>query len=189
MINLTDFRLRHTDKTELGHFSENDLLSIQGKIPNDVISFLRQEGKALYGDAFFRTVLPNEFHSILSDWGLEGSECYAFLLSSFGSIIYTYRSDYFALNPCNGRLLEYADDFDLLMNGYLQMPLALKGGFWHNIYIAKKQGLPTLKEDEIYAFNPTIPEGGSPETSKLEVVKFKNHLHKLAELHDHTTTE
>lgn len=43
--------------------------------------------------------------------------------------------------------------------------------------------MPQLEQDEIYAIIPSLPLGGGQETSKLEVVKMREHLAILSELY------
>ena len=189
MIDIVKFRECHEDKREIGRFSDEDLDKYKNKLSNEVIDFLKQEGKCTYSHSFFWTILPEDYHEILDQWGLDGYSCYAFLRSSFGSIVFYKGSDFFSLNPYDGTLSEFSDLFRLVINNYLQSSSILEITFWFELHQKNIDILPVLKEDEIYALDPTIPEGGSPETSKIVVAKLKEHLQKLADLFDHTTTE
>jgi hypothetical protein len=189
MINLTDFREEHPDKKQLGYFSDEQLQSWADHVPGEVIDFLHQEGECTYRNDFFRTILPKEYHAVFSDWGLEGNNCYAFLRSAFGALVYCFKGEYYVLLPYTGEGNFLSRDFDTVMNIHLSMHLVLEEAFLLNTYLEKKQVLPGLKADEIYAFVPAIPLGGSPETSKMEVVKMHEHLATLAELYEHKVTE
>ena len=189
MIDLTEFKLLHIHRREISSFSMDELNIYKGKLSDEAIDFLSQEGKATYSNDFFRTTLPNTYHDLLNEWGLDGPNCYVFMKTCFGSLIYYYESKYYSLNPYDGSLTKFGKKIDLLLNGYFIAPIILDVTLWFKLHQKNINVLPALKEDEIYALDPTIPEGGSPETSKIVVVKLKEHLQKLADLFDHTTTE
>jgi len=193
MIDLSQFREIYFDKRQVGYFSDGELEILQGNFPDEVIEFLRQEGKCTYRDDFLWTVLPDEYYSMMEGWGFENQgidpkKCHACLRTSFGSLIYCYEKEFYSFSPFiadNGTL---GSSFDFLLNYQITGDI-LDGVFWFDLHQRMRSKMEQLKEDEIYAIVPSIPLGGSPETSKVEVVKMREHLAILAELYDHRVTK
>jgi hypothetical protein len=188
MIELKEFLETNPVKKKLGKFSEKDLAGLKGKIPDDLLVFLEHEQKSVYGDDFLWTVSPFDFHDVLSNWGLDGQNSYAFLRSSFGCLAYFYKNDFYVLNPQEGiNTILGDDDVNLLFNLSLAYTGNLEEGFFLDVHNRCKKNMSVLKEDEMYTLVPPVTSGGDRETSKIEIVKMKEQLDKLAQLFDHKT--
>ena len=189
MTDITDFLDTHPLDKRTGQFAANELETYREKIPQELYDFLEQEQKSIYGNGFFRTVSPKDFHDVFDNWGLDGKNCFAFLRSSFGCIAYYHKEKYYVLNPhialnttISGNL------FDLALNLVLCNTTSLSVGFFYDLHL-QYATLPKLNEDEMYTLIPALPLGGSKETSKIEVVKMEVQLDILAQLYDHRTSE
>lgn len=189
MIVLKEFlELNPLDKRE-GDFPEKEILALKDKIPVDLYDFLKQEQKSVYGNGFFRTVLPTDYHGILNNWGLDGNNCFAFLRSSFGCIAFYYKNKCYAFNPQEGEnLVITGSDFNRLFNFSLSWDMNLNGGFCYDLHLQNINKLAELKEDEMYTLVPSLPLGGDRETSKVVIVKMKEELDILAKQFNHKTT-
>lgn len=102
MTDITKFLTKHPLDKKVGQFAEGELEAYRDKIPDELYQFLQQEQKSVYGNGFFRTVSPKDFHDVFTNWGLDGDNCHAFLISSFGCIEYYYDNDYCGFNPHTG---------------------------------------------------------------------------------------
>ena len=78
MIDIEKFTIKHPLEKRIGNFKENELEQCIGKIPDEVFQFLKQEQKSIYGNGFFWTVSPLDFHDVFTNWGLDGQNCFAF---------------------------------------------------------------------------------------------------------------
>ncbi len=193
MVDITKFLERHP-KVKYGAFNPVKISQLRGKIPTILVEFLENEGRAIFG-GMFRTVLPESYHEILIDWGLPGSDCYVIMTSVFGNLIYFYNDGLYGLNPNTGIYGAFMDsgdpevDFSVMMNNHLVMDLILNSDFMFPLF-EKYQGiLRKPNENEVYALRPSIPEGGSPESSEMEVVDLAKHLSILAQLYDNRAIE
>lgn len=191
MIELDEFRNTFPASKKLGSFPDEDLAQLEGEIPNDLLEFLKAEQRCTYADNFLWTVLPSEYHEVLSNWGIDGNNAYVFFRTSFGGLIYLFGDACYAFNPHNGEALTFGgiSDFyynfnlgityDYLLNTYLYFDLHKK------IYGNHAE----LLEDEIYSFTPALALGGTPDTARIDIVKMKEHLDILSQLHDNMITE
>lgn len=190
MIALKEFLEFNPLDKKIGTFPERELLELKGKIPTDLLEFLNQEQKSIYGNGFFWTILPADYHDILNNWGLDGDNCYAFLRSSFGCIVYWSNEKCYGLNVQDGSNNPITgNDITRLFNFTLTWDINLEVGFCYDLHIEHRDNLPELKEDEMYTLVPSLPLGGDRETSKVEVVKIREQLDILAQLFDHKTTD
>jgi hypothetical protein len=191
MIDIEKFKTKHPLDKKIGDFKEDELQPYKDKIPEEVYKFLEQEQKSIYGNGFFRTVSPNDFHDVFTNWGLDGQNCYAFLRSSFGCIEFYYDGDFYRLNPHAGSnfINSPGKYFSILMNLALCNATNLEMGFCYDLHLQHKDTLGELKDDEMYTLVPSIPFGGSKETSRIEVVKMDVQLDILAQLYNHQTTD
>lgn len=190
MIPYEGFKERHyPQKKQWGFFSEQDLAGIGKDVPQDVIDFLTLEGLSSYSNHFLWTTLPKDFHDVLTEWGLAGNKCYTFMRSAFGACIFYSRKKYFYLDPLEGRVVSLGDDLYLLLNYMLKLDIILESGFFHDYFQNMKTDPQLLHPDEIFAFVPALPVGGSFEISSVEVVKMKEHLFFLAQLFDGKATQ
>jgi hypothetical protein len=181
MCDLTDFFYTYPPNQRIRALTEHEISVLsEYKIPTEIIQFLTSEGISTYKNNFFWTILPMEAFQILSAWGLPGEKCYAFLRTAFGGIFFYMKNRFYRLNPLTGNLVEYDFDFCFFMNFLLTMDSTLESSY-HDIYQKRKINNQPL-DDEILAFVPALPLGGSLETSELEIVKMCEHLVFLAQL-------
>lgn len=180
------FKKRHfSQKKEWENYSSAELKILKDKLPSGIFEFLVEEGLASYSDNFLWTAYPSEFHTILSSWGLNGEKCFTFMRSAFGSCIYYKKNEFFYLDPIEGRIVSLGDDPYLLLNISLVLDSILANGFYLDYYQTLKADHSILQPDEVFAFSPALQSGGSFATSKVEVLKMKEHLIFLAGLFDH----
>ncbi|NTU58399.1 MAG: DUF1851 domain-containing protein [Chlorobiaceae bacterium] len=155
--------------------------------PEAVASFLHHEGVSAYHDDFFFTTMPDDHFETLSAWGLNGTHCFAFLRTAFGSIIYSYNGLIFQLDPISGYV--YSGQFDLFdfLNLLATMDSFLESTYF-DIYQQVKKN-ETLGFDEVYALTPPLPLGGSFESSHFEIVKMREYLAVTARLYGNKARE
>ncbi|MCD6068271.1 MAG: hypothetical protein K0S33_3097 [Bacteroidetes bacterium] len=190
MIPLSEFLEMNPFKKRVGSFDEQELSGLEGKIPAELLEFLRQEQRSVYGDDFFRTELPADFHDILNQWGLDGKNAYVFLRSSFGCLAYFYNNDFYVLNPQEGINTILGDNsVDLLFNLSLAYSGNLEEGFFYDVHSRHKANLPDLQPDEMYTLVPPVTAYGDRETSKVELVNMKTELLRLARSFGKKTTD
>lgn len=178
------FKSRHVVSKQFGKFTEKEIASIKGKLPEEVIIFLKQEGRSTFSNDFLWTVLPGdlEFSDMFEQWELPGKECYVFLRTALGVCIYYYQGNYYYFNPLKGINGQMFEDFNFVINTYLIMDVFIVDNFGYDHFIRLSKGKPQLKFDEMYGLFPALPLGGSYDTSILEIVKMYEHMVFLAEL-------
>lgn len=103
MLELNSFLELSPRNRTIGQFEKSKLENLKGMVPEEIIEFLHQEQKAVFGKDFFWSVLPSNYHSILDSWGLDGQNSFVFLRSSFGCLAYFYNNDFYVLNPHKGK--------------------------------------------------------------------------------------
>lgn len=187
MPDLSEFKTENPEVKKLGSFSEAEIAKYKGKVPDEIIALWQQEGQSTYADGFLRVVLPDAYFSIFEDWGVE-DECYVFMTTAFGNLIYTVGEDLFQLDPHLGQISDSSSAgsfFDF------QLPYVIQqdGDAWKKSYDAHMDKLPALKETEMLTLVPNIEEGGSPETSALEVVDLLDRHKILADQYENYLME
>lgn len=180
MIDHEKFTARHAQRHQIAPFSAVDLADMAKKLPPDIVEFLSAEGRCSYSNGTLWTVYPGEFHEILSDWGLDGKKCHAFFRTAFGGCIYYFRKKFYFFDSLTGTINCLNDDVYTLISAYLTMTFLLHDT-WHLQHLEDRADLPAPLPDEIYGLVPALPFGGSFESSRLEVVKMREHLAFLAE--------
>lgn len=181
MCNLSDFLAANPRSRKLGSFKQEDCLLLgKQKIPSDIVGFLQTEGICTYRDDFLWTALPLDHFQTLSAWGLPGEQCFVFMRTSLGGLIFWRRDKIFQLNPFTGNVIENDLNFCEFMNLWLTTDAAMESDYFDVFQRGKRGRL--LENDEIFALVPALSLGGSLETSGLEVVKIREHLAFLAQL-------
>ena len=184
MCDLKDFIEANQPVRRIHAFDEQSLSALsRDKVPVDIIEFLGQEGLSTYRDDFFWTTLPQDHFQTLTEWGLPGKQCFAFLKTAFGGLFFLKNDKIYRLDPFSGYLIE--SDFDLctFLNLVLIMDLTLEACYFDIYQNHQNHRLnQPLQEGEVYGLVPALPLGGSFETSAIEVVKMHEYLAFLAQL-------
>lgn len=121
---------------------------------------------------------------------MDGHNCYAFLKSSFGCLEFFYNNKYSRFNPHLGvSNANCPNDLDFLLNEVLINTTNLEMGFCYDLHLKYKDTIGELKEDEMYTLVPSIPLGGSKETSNIEVVKMDVQFDILAQLYNNRASD
>lgn len=191
MVELDRFRTIFPKTKKLGIFPDEELNQLQGKIPNDLLEFLKSEQRCSYADNFLWTVLPSEYHEVLSNWGIDGNGAYVFLRTSFGGLIYILGDTCYGFNPHCGEsmIIGGIGDFYYNFNLGLTHSHLLNTDLYFDLHKKIYNNHPELLEDEIYSFTPALGRGGTPDTARIDIVKMKEHLDVLSQLHDNRITE
>lgn len=176
-------------KREWRAFSPEERQTLGKQVPEGVLQFLEREGLSSYGENFLWTTLPDDHRESLSDWGLKGQQAQAFLRTAFGALIFYYREKFHYLDPLQGRRVEMTGDFYLLLNYMLNLDAILEPAFFIDQFQAHKEQAARLQPDEVLAFAPALPLGGTFETASVEIVKMREHLALLAQLFDNKATK
>lgn len=185
MISYEGFKERHyPSKKKRGDYSEDELVSMRENLPEGIVEFLENEGVSSYSNNFLWTAHPGDFHDVLTKWGLPGNECFTFMRSAFGACIYYCQNNFYYLDPLLGRVVSLGDDPYLLLNYSLCLDAILTNGLFEDYYKKMNADRNLLRPDEVFAFAPALPLGGSFEISKVEIVKMSEHLVFLAQLFD-----
>ena len=183
MCDLTDFFEAHPRSMRISSFDNYNLSVLEEyKLPKDIIEFLKKDGISTYHNDFLSSTLPQEHFQVFSEWGLKGTECFAFLKTALGTLCFYRAGKIFRLDPITGHLYKGKFEFCEFMNLVTTFDSFLESCYF-DIYqkIEKKK---VLAYDEIYGLVPALPLGGSFETSHFEVVKINEHLGFLAQLFD-----
>lgn len=178
MIDETKFRARHPDKRDIGPFSSAELATMAKNLPAEIAEFLAKEGRCSYSGDRLWTVHPGEFHAILTDWGLDGKKCHAFIRTAFGGCVYYTRKNFYSFDSLTGTVNCLNDDIYTLMSVYLTFTFLLHDT-WHLDRLDGRTDLPGLLPDEVYAVQPD---------GELTVAKMQDQLAALARSFDHKVT-
>jgi hypothetical protein len=183
MNELDDFYTANQPIRKMRDFNQEELTQLNSyDMPIEIKTFLVEQGLVAYKNNFFVTTLPQWHIETLSTWGLKGKECFSFMKTVFGGLIYYSKGKIYRLNPFTGRVLKGNFEFIDYMNLTLTSEATLEGCYYE-IYEKYKLNTP-MQADEIYAVVPALPLGGSFETSSYEVVKMREHLAFLAQMYD-----
>ncbi len=185
MISYEGFKNRHyPQKKHIRFYSEDEIAYINKNLPEGIAEFLEIEGLCSYSNGFLWTTSPDAFHQALDQWGLKGAKCFVFMRSAFGACIFFSRKEFFYLDPLEGRIVSLGDDAYMVLDIFLIMDAILTNGLFEDYFKNLKNDPSLLHQDEIFAFVPALPLGGSFESSKVEIVKMFEHLAFLAQLFD-----
>ena len=187
MPDISKFKAKNPEVKKHGSFSEAEIMKYKGKVPEEILELWQQEGQSTYADGFLRVVLPDAYFGIFKEWGIDG-ECYVFMTTVFGNLIYISGDELFQMDPHLGRISE-ATSVDSFFEFLLPYVISQDGNAWKKAYDRYKTEHTELKENEMLTLVPNIEEGGSPETSALEVVNLRERHKILADQYDNYLKE
>jgi hypothetical protein len=187
MPDLSSFKRDNPEVKKLGSFSEAEIAKYKGNVPDEIIELWQQEGQSTYANGFLRVVLPDAYFAIFKEWGIQ-DECFVFMITIFGNLIYTVGEDLFQLDPHLGQISE-PSSADSFFDFEISYVIGQDGDAWQKSYEANRTKLPELKDSEMLTLVPDIEEGGSPETSALEVADLLDRHKTLADQYDNYLME
>lgn len=167
----------------------------QGKLPDQLLQYWRDEGWSGYGSGAFWVVDPDEYEDLVDEWlsdtPLEQIDAFhAFARSAFGDLyLCGERSGCSATIHCplnaisaprSGLEPKSPEDLD----GSIQTFFLLGSIEWNEfkdvngspLFHRAIARLGTLAEDEMYGFEPALVAGGKPTLDHLVKVKLDQHL-------------
>lgn len=180
---LTKFLETFPLQEKIGKFNPEHLKKLEDVIPKNLLDFLSEWQKSIFGNRFFYTISPIEYGTILECWGLDHSTCYAFLRSSFGSIVYLDLKEEtcFSLDPYVGeKSVLGGKNIIFVLNLILTYDFTLDDGFYWTEHENFQKKLPALKDDEIYTFDPHILD--TDDQIKISDIKSENIFKRLEAL-------
>jgi hypothetical protein len=186
MLQIEKFLTYAEPKKQLGYFTDAELEALAGKFPEEIIEFLKQEGKCTYRNDFLSTVLPDDYYPYFKDWdfrelGIDPVNCHVFMKTSFGALFYYHLDNiyYFVpeqgLNSIASPILDFA--LNILLAGSTMMELWL---YLHEFAIEE---LPLLNTDQMYSLDPPIVLGGTTGKSTIKIADMKERFKYLSELY------
>lgn len=151
-------------------------------IDNDLQSFLGFSKRSSFSNGFLRTLDPDDLLDLFPIWKWANKNCLIFMRTAFGGLFYKKKLTYFFFDPLVGERINLTSDLSFVLNIALCDEKSLNSTFMLNIY--KKgielKGVP--KEDECFAFVPTLKLGGKKTVENLEIVQLKEHLYLLSQI-------
>ncbi len=182
MCDITEFLEKYPRSRKAKPFSARELsLLSDDKAPPVIAQFLQTEGQCAYHDDFFLTTLPRAHFQTLSEWGLNGKQCFAFMRTALGSICYSHNGKIYQLDPISGYLYKGRFDFCDFMNVLATMDSFLESAYF-DVYKTSKTN-QILEYDDVYGLFPALPLGGSFQSSHFKIVKMREYLAISAQLY------
>ena len=181
-MNYDEFLERNPVYGESVPFTEEELARLSGLLPDDLIGFYRSFGRCSFTDGLLSVVYPFDIDAkrLFEAWGFESGDYYIILKTCFGICIYFYQGKYYFLNPQEGYYDLIGSNLHSLLNLTLVLDLTIIELYNYETYKIEKDNLPVLNADEIYVLEPSVPLGGSFDTSYIESGDMMENLCLLA---------
>ena len=163
----------------------------KGKLPNQLLEYWAEHGWCGYADGLFWTVNPQEYEGVVAAW-IEGTQLAArdtyhlIARSAFGDLYFFGEQTGFSLKII-GQLSCYVGKERKIanMDRHVQNFFAMRDretDDFEDLFEPIKTSLGVLKHDEMYAFVPALPFGGTARLNHVEKVKAIEHLVFLSQI-------
>jgi hypothetical protein len=153
-------------------------------IPAELTILMGRVNSNSYANGFLKFIVPDEFRHYFSLWNLKPDDCFPFIKSAFGCLIFFHEQQYKVLNSVynNIDLLGEKDEIDFVMDIVLCDRPALESSFCIDIYEQAFGRLGPPKLDEIYAFIPALGLGGSRNAASVEKANMETQMLILSQI-------
>src|SRR5215217_9034412 len=68
-------------------------------IPTELSAMMRRVNSNSYANGFFKFIVPKDFRHYFTMWNLIPTECFPFIKTAFGCLIFFQQQQYKVLNP------------------------------------------------------------------------------------------
>lgn len=165
-------------------FETDQTVTHSASLPAELNALLDQVNSNSYADGFFKFVRAEQFRDYTSLWKFNPDDCFPFLKSAFGHLVFFHDGNYKAINPVYNEIDQLAGqgELDFVMDILLCDRASLEGSFFIDIYeqVSAQLGPPAL--DEIYAFVPALGIGGSRDPNNVQKLSMEQQMLILSQL-------
>ncbi|MGC4067421.1 MAG: DUF1851 domain-containing protein [Polyangiaceae bacterium] len=162
--------------------TEQQLQILSKLAPEPLMRFWKTYGWCTYLGGLIRTVNPNDYLDVLSDWQLEPGSM-VFARSAFGDLVCLIgdqlRIIFVHTATCLNSILRYPE---FLATQFY--PDDIDGFFFGPLYREAVERFGRPAPDEIFTFEPALALGGQADVKHVVRVKLKPALALLAQLVD-----
>ncbi|MGF6392291.1 GAD-like domain-containing protein [Pseudomonas plecoglossicida] len=163
----------------------------KGIVPGQLLEYWTEHGWCGYAEGLFWTVNPQEFEGVVAAWiggtKLAARDTYHLIArSAFGDLYLFGEQTGFSLKII-GHLSYYVGkerkiaNMDRHVQNFFTMRDRETDDF-EDLFEPIKNSLGVLKHDEMYAFVPALPFGGTATFDRVEKVKAVEHLVFLSQI-------
>jgi hypothetical protein len=158
MSEAEDFLAHHPRSRDLGPLRADEREAMLArKTPAMVIDFLDELGHGFFGDDFFATTLPYLHDARFTEAKLKPAQCFPFLRTAFGGLIFWKRDRIWCLSPWSNKVTD-GDDLALFFRFLVGDETVLNSCLGRDVWEKYAKGRATLGTDEIFVIEPK-PEG------------------------------
>lgn len=161
-----------------------DLASLAGTVPDDLLALWREHGWAGYGDGLFWTIDPRQLAELLPTWSLMPPASMVIGRDAFANLYLLSEGRPYQFNVHRDEPDMVAMSLDLFLETLLDDPEFRQSYMWSDLFVKARKRCGPLQSDECYAFFPALALGGSVDVKSLQRVKYYEHLQFLAQLHE-----
>ncbi|AXM98530.1 GAD-like domain-containing protein [Pseudomonas plecoglossicida] len=163
----------------------------KNRLPNQLLEYWAEHGWCGYADGLFWTVNPQDYEGVAASWiegtALAARDTYHLIArSAFGDLYFFGEQTGFSLKII-GYLSSYIgkDRKIANMDRHVQNFFAMRDretDDFDDMFEPIKKRLGIVKHDEMYAFVPALPLGGTARLDHVEKVKAQEHLIFLSQI-------
>ncbi len=159
------------------------LAKFQNKIADEIINFWNQFGWCRYANGLFQFGNPDDYEDILFEWfGERASTMLVLGHTAFADMFILMDGRIRFFDVLYGRLFLTSTGVENYLDSTLPYDNYLDNVLQADVFRDATKRLGYLKQDECFAFVPTIPLGGSMDTKTAKIVKFREHALFLTQI-------
>jgi len=152
-------------------------------LPEDLVRAWTENGWCSYGDGLIWTVDPDLYTDVVAQWMPAQRDLLVLARFSFGDLLmYSERAGLVKVDVLYGKILDLGARPRLYFRSSLNQASYLRDALWWDLHKQAVKKLGVLAPDEMYAFVPALPLGGSTKLEHVQKEKLLPHLNFLSQL-------
>lgn len=178
-----DFLTKHGKGTKCKKVSAKIIDKYEKKLPEELITFWKEEGWCSYSNGLIWVVNPDDFEYVADEWFDDKVKRIVFARSGFANF-YLWSNKYGVqqLYTQYQKVLVVSEELPFFFNYGLNQDKYLKSNLHLKLFNQAVKKLGELDYDECYAFEPALALGGSEKIANINKVKIQPYLAILAQL-------
>lgn len=168
--------------SKISDVPEKVIAKYEMSLPKELVSEWETRGFCNYLGGLIKTVNPEEYYDMISDWDDEPELCSVILITAFGDFYFVKQGNIYAQAVHQKLRTNLQNNLRLIIKFSFSTKQYQENVFHKTLYLKCLKTLQKPDASEIYAFTPAIALGGQYSINYATKVNLKEHLSILSQL-------